>query len=54
MNGISADADVSKAKFFEVMAKTFGTNDLVNGFWAKLWNYFDKGKGVISVSTVNK
>ena len=36
----------------EVMGKTFSSNDTLA--WEKVWSYFDKGRGVVSVSMINK
>jgi uncharacterized membrane protein len=34
------------------MNKSFGGN--APDVWEKLWNYFDKGKGTVSVASINK
>jgi hypothetical protein len=33
INGVSADSDMSKTKFLEVMIKTFGGDELSSGTW---------------------
>jgi len=49
---VTPDSDISKAKFIEVMGKSFSSS--INNAWEKIWGYFDKGRGVASVASINK
>ena len=51
--GISPDSDISKARFIEVMTKTFEGGEQAPKLWEKLWAYFDKGRGVLPVSALS-
>ena len=41
---------ISKSRFMEIMAKS--CNTLNPESWEVVWNFFDKGKGTISVQSI--
>ena len=51
--GINPDADISKNRFIEVMCKTFEGPDELGRLWENMWNYFDKGRGVLPVAALS-
>ena len=51
--GINPDSDISKHRFIEVMTKTFEGPQGADKLWEKLWNYFDKGRGVLPVTALS-
>jgi hypothetical protein len=50
MFGLSPEAEISKAKFLDIMGKTFETKS--EKAWEGLWGCFDKGRGTCGLAGI--
>jgi hypothetical protein len=49
---MTAEAEITKAKFLEIMKKNFETKD--EKHWENFWSLFDKGRGSCNVGNIIK
>ena len=52
MFGLTAESQLSKNKFMELMKKTFETKE--ERTWDNFWGLFDKGRGSANVGNIVK